>query len=35
MRRKKSQTVFKDTKPKDYAKGSTEGGEKKILRSHI
>ena len=32
-RRKKSQTVVKDTKPKDKAKGSTEGGEKKLLKS--
>ena len=29
MRRKKSQTVVKDTKPKDKAKDSTEGGGKK------
>ena len=35
MRRKKSQTVVKDTKPKDKAKGTTEGGGKKLLRSHI
>ena len=36
MRRKKSQTVVKDTEPKDKAKGSVEGGKKKILRSpHI
>ena len=24
-----------DTKPKDWAKGSTKGGGKKLLRSHI
>ena len=35
LRRKKSQTVVKDTEPKDQAKGSTEGGGKKLLRSHI
>ena len=35
MRRKKSQTVVKDTEPKDQAKGSTEGGRKKLLRSHM
>ena len=29
MRRKKSQTMVKDTKPKDYAQGSIEGGGKK------
>ena len=29
MRRKKSQTVVKDTEPKDQAKGFTEGGGKK------
>ena len=33
MRRKKSQTVVKDTEPKDKAKGSIEGGGKKLLRS--
>jgi hypothetical protein len=33
MRRKKSQTVVKDTEPKDQAKGSTKGGKKKLLRS--
>ena len=32
-RRKKSQTVVKDTEPKDKAKGSTKGGGKKLLRS--
>ena len=35
MRREKSQTMVKDMEPKDQAKGSTEGGEKKLLRSHI
>ena len=35
LRRKKSQTIVKDTKPKDSAKGSTEGGGKKLLGSHI
>ena len=35
LRRKKSQTVVKDTEPKDQAEGSTEGDEKKLLRSHI
>ena len=35
MRRKKSQTMVKDTEPKDQAKGSTKGGGKKLLRSHI
>jgi ATP/ADP translocase len=36
MRRKKSQTVVKDTEPKDKAKGSINGGGKKMLRSpHI
>ena len=29
MRRKKSQTVFKDTKPKEKDKGSIEGDIKK------
>ena len=29
MRRKKSQTMVKDTEPIDKAKGSTEGGGKK------
>ena len=29
MRRKKSQTMVKDTEPKGKAKGSTEGGKKK------
>ena len=33
MRRKKSQTMVKDTEPKDKAKGSIEGGKKKLLRS--
>ena len=33
IRRKKSQVVVKGTEPKDKAKGSTEGGRKKILRS--
>ena len=33
MRRKKSQTVVKDTEPKDKAKVSTKGGKKKLLRS--
>ena len=33
MRRKKSQTVVKDTEPKDKDKGSIEGGGKQILRS--
>ena len=33
--KKKSQTMVKDMEPKDWAKGSTEGGEKKLLRSHI
>ena len=33
MRRKKSQTVVKDTEPKDKSKGSIEGGKKKLLRS--
>ena len=33
MRSKKSQTVVEDIKPKDQAKGSTEGGGKKLLRS--
>ena len=28
LRRKKSQTVVKDTKPKDQAEGFTEGGKK-------
>jgi hypothetical protein len=28
-----SQTVVKDTEPKDKAKGSTEGGGKKLLKS--
>ena len=32
---KKSQTVVKDTEPKDKAKGSIKGGEKKLLMSHI
>ena len=35
MRRKKSQTVVKDTELRDKAKGSIEGGRKKVLRSHI
>ena len=35
MRRKKSQTVVKDTEPKHKVKGSTEGGGKKLLKSHI
>ena len=35
LRRKKSQTVVKDTEPKDSTKGSIEGGEKKLLRFHI
>ena len=33
MRRKKSETVVKGTKPKDKAKGSMEGGRKTLLRS--
>ena len=33
MRRKKSQTMVKDTEPKDKAKGSTDDGGKKLLRS--
>ena len=33
MRRKNSQIVVKDTKPKDKAKGYIEGGGKKLLRS--
>ena len=33
IRRKKSQTVVKDIEPKDKAKGSIEGGIKKLLRS--
>ena len=33
MRRKKSQTVVKDIEPKDKAKGSIEGGGKKLPRS--
>ena len=33
MRIKKSQTMVKDTEPEDKAKGSTEGGEKKLLKS--
>ena len=35
MRIKKSQTMVKDTKKKDQAKGSLKGGEKKLLRSPI
>ena len=35
MRRKKSQNVVKDTEPKDQAKGSTKGGGKNLLSSHI
>ena len=35
LRRKKSQIVVKDIEPKDWAKGSIEGGRKKLLRSHI
>ena len=35
MRRKKSQTIVEDIELKDWAKGSIEGGEKKLLRSHI
>jgi hypothetical protein len=35
MRRKKSQAMVKDIEPKDKAKGSIEGGGKKLLRSHI
>ena len=35
MRRKTSQTVVKDIEPEDKAKGSTEGGRKKLLRSYI
>ena len=35
LRRKKLQTVVKDTKPKDMAKGSTKGGKKKLLRFHM
>ena len=35
MRRKNSQTMVKDIEPKDKARGSTEGGGKKLLRSHI
>jgi hypothetical protein len=35
MRRKKSQTVVKDTKPKDKAQGSTKGGEKNFSGPHI
>ena len=35
MRKKKSQTVVKETEPKDKAKGSIEGGGKKLLESHI
>ena len=34
-KKKKLQTVVKDTEPKDQAKGTIEGGEKKLLRSHI
>ena len=30
MRRKKSQTMVKDTEPKDKAKGSTKSGRKKL-----
>ena len=30
VRRKMSQTMVKDTKPKDKAKGSTEAGKKKM-----
>ena len=33
MRGKKSQTMVKDPELKDKAKGSTEGGEKILLRS--
>ena len=33
MRRKKSQTMVNDTEPKDKVKASTEGDEKKLLRS--
>ena len=35
IRRKKSKTIVKDIEPKEYDKGSIEGGGKKILRSHI
>ena len=34
-RRKKSQTVVKDTEPKDKAKGSIEGGRKNFSGPHI
>ena len=34
-KKKNSKTVVTDTKPKDKAKGSIEGGEKKILRPHM
>ena len=33
MRRKKAQTMVKDTKLEDKHKGSTEGGGKKLLRA--
>ena len=33
MRIKKSQTMVDDTEPKDKAKGSIDGGIKKLLRS--
>ena len=32
-KKKKSQTMVKDMEPKDQAKGSTEGGEKKNFSS--
>ena len=35
MRRKKSQIVVEDTKPKDQAKGSTKGGRKNFSGPHI
>ena len=35
IKRKKSQSVVKDTEPKDKAQGSTEDGREKILSSHI
>jgi hypothetical protein len=35
MKRKKSQTIVKDTQPKDWDKGSTEDGGKKLIKSHL
>ena len=35
MRIKKSQTVVKDTKPKDKVKGSTKGGRKNFSGPHV